>query len=50
MRIFRDIQGHRLDPIEHTLNILKEYPNVQIHIGSDSQNIGKSTKYATVIA
>ena len=42
MRIFRDIQGHRLDPIEHTLNIL-EYPNVQIHIGSDSQNIGKST-------
>ena len=50
MRIFRDIQGHRLNPIEHTLNILKEYPNVQIHIGSDSQNIGKSTKYATVIA
>ena len=50
MRIFKNIHGHRLDPIKHTLNILKEYPYVQIHIGSDSQNIGKSTKYATVIA
>ena len=50
MRIFKDIYGQRLDPIEHTLDILKKYPNVQIHIGSDSQNVGKSTKYATVIA
>ena len=50
MRIFKNINGYRLDPIKHTLNILKEYPYVQIHIGSDSQNIGKSTKYATVIA
>lgn len=50
MRIFKNIHGYRLDPIKHTLNILKEYPYVQIHIGSDSQNIGKSTKYATVIA
>ena len=50
MRIFKYIHGYRLDPIKHTLNILKEYPYVQIHIGSDSQNIGKSTKYATVIA
>ena len=50
MRIFKDINGHRLDPIQHTLDILKEHPNVQIHIGSDSQNVGKSTKYATVIA
>jgi predicted RNase H-related nuclease YkuK (DUF458 family) len=50
MRIFRDINGNRIDPIQHTLNILKEHPNVQIHIGSDSQNVGKSSKYATVIA
>jgi predicted RNase H-related nuclease YkuK (DUF458 family) len=50
MRIFKDIHGNRLDPIQHTLNILKEHPNVQIHIGSDSQNVGKSTKYATVVA
>ena len=50
MRLFKDIHGYRLDPIDHTLKILKEYPNVQIHIGSDSQNIGKKTKYATAIA
>ena len=50
MRIFKDINGKRIDPIQHTLNILKEHPNVQIHIGSDSQNVGKSSKYATVIA
>ena len=50
MRIFKDINGGRIDPVQHTLNILKEYPNVQIHIGSDSQNVGKSSKYATVIA
>ncbi|MDA0200733.1 MAG: hypothetical protein O2878_06785 [Bacteroidetes bacterium] len=50
MRIFKDINGNRIDPIQHTLNILKEHPNVQIHIGSDSQNVGKSSKYATVIA
>ena len=29
---------------------MRDYPNVKIHIGSDSQNIGKKTKYATVIA
>ena len=28
----------------------RDYPTVKIHIGSDSQNIGKKTKYATVIA
>jgi hypothetical protein len=44
MRIFKDIHGHRLDPIQHTLDILKEHPNVQIHVGSDSQNVGKIDK------
>ena len=29
---------------------MRDYPTVKIHIGSDSQNIGKKTKYATVIA
>ena len=50
MRLFKNIKGERIDPIAHTLKILKDYPNVQIHIGSDSQNIGKKTRYATVIA
>ena len=50
MRLFKNIKGERIDPIAHTLKILKDYPNVQIHIGSDSQNVGKKTRYATVIA
>ena len=50
MRLFKNIKGERIDPVEHTLKILRDYPNVKIHIGSDSQNIGKKTKYATVIA
>ena len=50
MKLFKDIRGNRIDPIAHTLEILKNYPNVQMHIGTDSQNVGKKTKYATVIA
>ena len=50
MRLFKNIKGERIDPIAHTLKILKDYPNVQIHIGSDSQNVGKKTRYVTVIA
>ena len=50
MRLFKNIKGERIDPVEHTLKILRDYPNVKIHIGSDSQNVGKKTKYATVIA
>ena len=50
MLLFKNIKGERIDPIAHTLKILKDYPNVQIHIGSDSQNVGKKTRYATVIA
>ena len=50
MRLFKNIKGERIDPVEHTLKILRDYPTVKIHIGSDSQNIGKKTKYATVIA
>ena len=50
MRLFKNIKGERIDPVEHTLKILRDYPNVKIHIGSYSQNVGKKTKYATVIA
>ena len=50
MRLFKNIKGERIDPVEHTLKILRDYPTVKIHIGSDSQNIGKKTKYASVIA
>lgn len=50
MKIFRTIHGDRVDVVKHTLQILKEHPNVEIHIGTDSQNNKHITKYATVIA
>jgi predicted RNase H-related nuclease YkuK (DUF458 family) len=50
MILFRNIKGHIKDPLKHTLDIIQNYPYVEIHIGSDSQNLGKKTSYATVIA
>ena len=50
MLLFKDIYGKRIDPLNHTLNVLKISPYAQIHIGSDSQNVGKKTKYVTAIA
>lgn len=50
MKVFRTVDGKIVNVTEHTLDILKKYPNVQIHIGSDSQNMGGKTSYATVIA
>ena len=49
-KIFKTIKGQNVNVVQHTLNILKENPNVQIHIGTDSQNFGKVTSYSTVIA
>lgn len=50
MLLFKDIKGNRIDPVGHTLDIIKNYPNAEVHIGTDSQNIGKQTRYTTVIA
>ena len=50
MLLFKDIKGNRIDPVAHTLEIIKNYPNAEVHIGTDSQNIGKQTRYTTVIA
>jgi len=50
MLLFKTIHGERVDPITHTAKILISHPYAQIHIGSDSQNVGKRTKYTTVIA
>jgi len=43
MRLFKDVKGNNIDPVDHTLSILKDYPYAKIHIGSDSQNVGKKT-------
>ena len=50
MRLFKDVKGNNIDPVNHTLFILKNYPQAKIHIGSDSQNICKKTNYTSVIA
>lgn len=50
MILFRNISGKPIDPVKHTLGVIKDFPSVEIHVGSDSQNIGKKTIYATVIA
>ncbi|MGA1772357.1 MAG: ribonuclease H-like YkuK family protein, partial [Flavobacteriaceae bacterium] len=50
MLLFKDISGKRVETLAHTLKILKNNPYVEIHIGSDSQSVGKRTIYCTVIA
>jgi predicted RNase H-related nuclease YkuK (DUF458 family) len=50
MLLFKDIRGNRIDPVAHTLEVIKNFPYAEIHIGTDSQNINKQTIYTTVIA
>lgn len=50
VKIFKNINGETLDVVEHTLDILKKCPYVDVHIGTDSQNIGCETVYSTCIA
>ena len=47
---FKDIQGNIIDPIDHTREILKKNPFVEVHVGTDSQSVAKKTQYITVIA
>lgn len=49
-KIFKDTQGNPIKVVEHTLEILKKCPYVDIHIGTDSQNQKNYTQYVTVIA
>ena len=34
-RVFRTVQGESVDVVSHTLDVLKECPYVEIHIGTD---------------
>ena len=49
-RVFRTVQGESVDVVSHTLDVLKECPYVEVHIGTDSQNHKRTTVYVTVIA
>jgi predicted RNase H-related nuclease YkuK (DUF458 family) len=48
-RIFKNINGEHVDIIEHTLEVIDKYPNVKIHIGTDSLSKKSKTRYSTVI-
>jgi len=48
--MFKTINGKPINVVKHTLELLKENPTVQIHIGTDSQTLGEYTSYSTVIA
>ena len=47
---FLKIDGQKIDPLDYTLNIIKEYPDVKIHVGTDSHSINDNTRYITAIA
>tara|TARA_B100001057_G_scaffold397561_1_gene407757 strand:+ start:165 stop:623 length:459 start_codon:yes stop_codon:yes gene_type:complete len=48
--VFKDIKGNIIDPIDHTREIIKKNPLVEVHVGTDSQSLAKMTQYITVIA
>jgi predicted RNase H-related nuclease YkuK (DUF458 family) len=50
MLLFKDINGNAIDPVTHTIDVIRRYPYAEIHIGTDSQNINKQSRYTTVIA
>ncbi len=50
-RLFRKVEGDAVsDIVKHTLDVLKECPYAEIHVGTDSQNHRRSTVYVTAIA
>jgi len=50
MKVFKKVNGEKVDVIKHTLDVIKKNPDVEIHIGTDSQSSGHLTTYVTVIA
>jgi predicted RNase H-related nuclease YkuK (DUF458 family) len=51
MKMFRKVNGQKVtDVVEHTLNIIRKDPTVEIHIGTDSQSEGEITTYVTALA
>ena len=48
-KYFRTESGERVNIVEHSLDQLKLWPNLRVYIGTDSQDFGKITRYATAI-
>ena len=43
------IEGKRVNIIEHTLEQIAKHPHLKIYIGTDSQDYGQDTRFATVL-
>ena len=48
-KYFRQEDGTKVNVIEHTLEQLEKWPNMKIYIATDSQDVGRDSKYATAI-
>ena len=48
-KYFRQEDGTKVNVIEHTLEQLEKWPNLKIYIATDSQDVGKDSKYATAV-
>ena len=49
MKYYRTEEGKLVDIIEHSVEQIKAFPDLKIFIGTDSQNYGGNTVYATVV-
>jgi predicted RNase H-related nuclease YkuK (DUF458 family) len=47
---FKKVDGTKVDLVEYTKEYMQKHPDIEIIIGCDSQNRGKSTYYAVVEA
>jgi predicted RNase H-related nuclease YkuK (DUF458 family) len=50
VKVFQKIDGSKVEIVKHTLDVLEDFPNTVIHVGTDSQNTALHTKYAVVVA
>lgn len=49
-KIFKKVNGEKVDEIPYTFEILRKNPGARIYVGTDSQKKRKVIEYATVIA
>lgn len=48
-KYFKTIQGEYINIVKHTIEQLNKWPDLKIHIATDSQSMGSITRYATTI-
>lgn len=48
-KYFNTMDGKRVNIVEHTLEQIAKYPHLKMYIGTDSQDDGQDTTYATAV-